>query len=84
MSSSEDQFQLKQKTDAQLHEWIVANKPGSPEYNAGIYESMRRVAIMEALLEKKEAPVRKREFIAIIIALMSLAVAIAVIIMTDQ
>lgn len=65
---------LKVKTDAELHHWIAGHKPGTDEYIAGIQELMRR----------NETPVRKRELIAIGIAIISIAVAILVVIATYQ
>jgi len=80
----DDKFKLKDKSDADLHAWLVANKPGSDEYIAGIKETMRRVAIIEELIERSEDPVRHREFIAVGIAILVLAVAIIAIVINYQ
>lgn len=80
----DDKFKLREKSDADLHAWLIYNKPGSDEYAAGIIESMRRVAIIEELIEKKETPMRHRELIAVVIAILSLAVAIIVIVINYQ
>ncbi len=69
---ADDHYRLKNKSDAELHDWACAQKPGTAKYNSGILESMRRVAIIEEALEKKEEPVRKRESIAVIIAAISI------------
>lgn len=76
----DDQFKLRDKSDTELHAWLADKKPGSEEYNAGIKETMNRIAIIEELIEKKEAPIRKRELIAIGIAIVSLAIAITAIV----
>jgi hypothetical protein len=78
----DDQFKLKGKSDTELHEWVAEHKPDTAEYVAGIHESMRRVAVIEELIEKNEEPVRKRERIAIGIAILSLAVAIVAIVLS--
>ena len=73
---ADDQYNLKNKSDTELHAWVVEHKPGTTEYVAGIQESMKRVAVIEELMEKDEAPVRKRELIATGIAIVSIAVTI--------
>lgn len=65
---------LKEKSDIELHEWITEHKPGSDLHIAAIQELMRR----------NESPVRKREMIAIGIAIISIAVAILVIVTSHQ
>ncbi len=80
MQYPDDEYKLKEKSDAELHEWVVGYKPGTAEYVAGIEESMRRVACIEELMERNEAPSRKRELIAVGIAILSLAVAIIAIV----
>lgn len=52
MKHSDDPYKLKEKTNRQLHEWLAENEQGTDEYAAGIEESMRRVALMEELMEK--------------------------------
>ena len=76
MQSPDDSYKLKEKSNAELHEWVAAYKPGTDEYLAGIQESMRRVASLEELIEKSEAPVRKRELVALGIAILALVTAI--------
>ena len=41
MSYLEDQYQLKGKSNTELHQWIAMQEPGSTEYVAGMQESMR-------------------------------------------
>jgi len=67
-----DHYKLKEKSDAELHDWLCVQKPGTAEYNSGVLESMRRVAIIEEALEKNEEPVRKRELIAVSITIISI------------
>lgn len=76
----DDKFNLKDLSDADLHAWVTVHKPGSDEYNAGIRESMNRVAAIEELMEKSEAPSRHRELIAAGIAIVALAIAIITIV----
>lgn len=78
---TDDQYKLKNKSDTELLEWITEHEPGTAENDAGIQESMRRVAVIEEIIEKTEDPVRKREWIAIGIAILSLAVAIIAIVL---
>ena len=68
------QHNLKAKSDAELHAWITGHQPISIEYISGIQELMRR----------NEAPVRKREWIVLGIAFLSLAIAIIAIIATYE
>lgn len=79
-----DKFKLKDLSDADLHAWLTKNKPGTDEYNEGIRESMNRVAIIEELIEKNEAPIRHRELIAAGIAIAALAIAIITIVVSYQ
>ena len=69
---AEDHYNLKDKSDADLHDWLCEQTPGTAEYNSGILESMRRVAVIEETLEKNDEPVRKRELIAASIAILSI------------
>ena len=78
----DDQYKLKDKSNTELREWLTEHKPGTDEYIAGEEESMRRVAIIEELIEKSEAPSRKRELIAIGIAIVALVVAIIAIVIS--
>ena len=77
---AEDHYNLKNKSDDDLHDWVCEQKPGTSEYNSGILESMRRVAIIEEALEKNEEPVRKRELIAASIAVLSIILIIIAIV----
>lgn len=74
-----DKFNLKGKSNDELHAWLTQYKPGSDEYDAGLHESMRRVASIEEMIEKTEEPARHREMIALAIAAIALVVAIIVI-----
>ena len=67
---------LKDIPDAELHEWIAVHNhdPDAADYIAGIEELMRR----------NGAPVRRREWIALAIAAVSIIVTIVVIIVTNQ
>lgn len=78
----DDQYKLKDKSNTKLREWLTEQKLGTDEYIAGEEESMRRVAIIEELIEKSEAPSRKRELIAIGIASVALVVAIIAIVIS--
>ncbi len=69
---TEDQYNLKDKSDSELSEWLRKQKPGTNEYIAGEREILRRVAVIEELIEREEAPSRKREWIAIGIAALAL------------
>ena len=80
---AEDRYRLKDKSDADLHDWVCENEPGTAEYNAGVLESMRRVAIIEEALEFNENPSRKREAIAAIIAVLSIIIIIVSIIFLE-
>jgi hypothetical protein len=77
-----DKFKLKNKSDTDLQDWLIEQKPGTDEFIAGEEETMRRVAIIEEQMEKAEAPSRKRELIAVIIATVSLAIAIIAIVLS--
>ena len=77
-----DKYKLKDKSDTDLHDWLIEQKPGTDEYHAGEEESMRRVAVIEEQIEKVEAPSRKRELIAVSIAIVSLAITITAIVLS--
>ena len=79
---TEDQYNLKDKSDNELSEWLLKQTPGTIEYSAGEKEAIRRVAVIEELMEKSEKPVRRRELIAIGIAIISLVTAIIVIVLS--
>lgn len=76
----DDKYKLKDKSLAELRAWLAEQVSGTDEYNAGIEESMRRVAFMEELLEKKEAPILRREWIALVIAVLAIVAVIATIV----
>ncbi len=80
MSYLDDQYELKDKSNAELHNWIALQKQGSKEYVAGIQESMRRVAAMEQEMEKNEAPVWRRESIAMGVSILAIAIFIIAIV----
>ncbi len=69
-----DQYNLKEKSDAELHEWIAGHESTTIEYLAGIQE----------LMERNDAPVNRREWIAIGIAIISIAVAVTAIVVTYE
>ncbi len=76
-----DHYKLKDKSDAELHDWVCEQKPGTAKYNSGILESMQRVAIIEEAIEKIENPARKRLLIAASLAIISIVAAITLIIL---
>ena len=67
---------LKDMSSAELHKWIAVHNhdPDAEDYIAGIEELMRR----------NEAPIRKHEMIALLIAAISIIVTIVVIVVTNQ
>ena len=67
-----DHYKLKEMSDADLHDWVCSHAPGTAEYNSGVLESMRRVAIIEEVIEKNRNPARNREITAVIIAVLSI------------
>lgn len=79
-----NQYNLNEKSNSELREWIAEHKPESAEYNAGIVESMRRVATMEELIEKVEAPICKRECTAAVIAVLFIAATIITIVLAYE
>lgn len=78
-----DKYKLKDKSDRELHDWLIKQKSGTDEYLAGEKESLRRVAIIEEQIEKAEAPSRKRELIAVTIAIVALAFIIVAIVLSN-
>ena len=80
----DDKYKLKDKSKAELRAWVAKQTPGTDKYSAGIEESMRRVAAIEELMEKKEAPVWRRELIALGIAVLAIVAAIAAIVRMNQ
>ena len=76
----DDHYSLRSRSDSELHDWVIEHKPGTDEYVAGIHESMRRVAIIEELIEKREAPCRRRECVAVVLAVVSIIAAIVVVV----
>ena len=79
-----DRYNLNDKSDAELHAWLTQQKPGSDAYHAGEEEALRRVARIEELIERSEEPVRKREKIALFIAIIALAAFITYTVLTYQ
>jgi hypothetical protein len=77
-----DQYNLKDKSDKELSEWLRKQTPGTNEYLAGEKEIMRRVAVIEEQMEKAEEPSRKREWIAIGIAALALVIAMIAIVVS--
>ena len=82
MSYQDDQYNLKDKSNTELHDWIAGYKLGTAEYIAGVEESMRRVARMEELMEKSELPIWKRELTAMTIASLAIVAAIIAIVIS--
>jgi hypothetical protein len=81
---SSEQYNLQDKSDTELHAWLAQQKPGTDAYHAAEEETMRRVARIEELIERSEAPVRKREKIAVIIAVLALAAFITYTVLSYQ
>jgi len=79
-----DQYKLRDKSNSELREWIAEHKPDTAEYIAGIEESMRRVATLEEIIEKNQAPVCKRECTAAVIAIFFIAVTILTIVLAYE
>ena len=77
-----DKYNLKSKSDANLLKWLTEQTPGSKEYIAGEEESIRRIVIIEEKIEKAEEPIRKREFIIVSIAIVTLAITIIAIVLS--
>jgi len=73
---AEDHYNLTDKSDADLHDWLCEQEPATAEYNSGVLESMRRVAVLEEAIEKTDEPVRRRELIAVSIAILTIIVII--------
>ncbi len=65
-----DYYNLKGKSDTELHEWLAGHESKSDEYLAGI----------EELMERNDAPASRREWIAMSIAVISIAVAVLAIV----
>ena len=79
-----DQYNLKNISNGELRKWIAEHKPDTAEYIAGIEESMRRVATIEEIIEKKQAPICKRECTAAVIAILFIAVTILTIVLAYE
>lgn len=79
-----DQYKLRDKSNSELRKWIAEHKPDTAEYIAGIEESMRRVATIEEIIEKNQAPVCKRECTAAVIAILFIAVTILTIVLAYE
>lgn len=80
----DDKYKLKDKSKAELRAWVAEQTPGTDKYHAGIEESMRRVAAIEELIEKKEAPIWRRELIALGVAVLAIVAAITAIVRMYQ
>lgn len=74
------QYKLNEMSNSELRRWVSEQDQGTAEYTAGIEESMRRVAAMEEVMEKNEAPIWRRECVAIGIALLAVVMAILAIV----
>lgn len=79
-----DQYKLRDKSNSELRKWIAEHKPDTAEYIAGIEESMRRVATIEEIIEKNQAPICKRECTAAVIAILFIAVTILTIVLAYE
>ena len=79
-----DQYKLKDKSNDKLREWVTEHNSDTDEYNAGIEELMRRVATIEEVMERSEAPIYRRECIAAVIAMLFIAATIFVIVLTYE
>ena len=75
-----DRYKLKDKSNKELRDWLTEQAPGTDEYHAGEEESMRRVAAIEEAMESAEEPSRKREMIAIGVAIVSLVIVMVVVV----
>ncbi|NOQ89853.1 MAG: hypothetical protein GQ549_02795 [Gammaproteobacteria bacterium] len=69
-----DQYKLKEKSDAELHGWLAGHESDTPEYLAGIRE----------LMERNDAPVNRREWIAMGAAIISIIVAIIAVVLMSE
>ncbi len=69
-----DDYNLKGKSDSELHEWLAGHESTSVEYLAGIQE----------LMERNDAPVNRREWIAMSLAIISIAVTVIVVVFMYQ
>jgi hypothetical protein len=69
-----DRYKLKNKSDSELHQWLAGHESSSVEYLAGIQE----------LMERNDAPANRREWIIMGIAILSIAVAIFIIIVSYE
>lgn len=74
-------YKLRDKSDAELQVWLTQQKPGSRKYRIGLEETMRRVALLEGVIEEAEESSRHREAIALIIAVAAIALIITGIIL---
>ena len=66
-----DDYNLKGKSDSELHEWLAGHDSTSVEYLAGIQE----------LMDRNDAPVNRREWMVMSLAVISIAVAIIVVVL---
>lgn len=66
-----DVYNLKGKSDSELHEWLAGHESTSVEYLAGIQELMKR----------HDAPFNRHEWIAMSLAIIFIAVVIIVVVL---
>lgn len=82
-SMPKDQYNLKAMSDSQLYAWLSQQSQHSDEYNAGIRETMNRIAIAEETFERKD-PVHRREKIAILVAVIAIVIAITAVVVSFE
>jgi len=63
-------YNLKDKSDIELHGWIAGHKPDSDEYFAGIQE----------LMDRNDAPANRREWLVMVVAILAITVTIMAIV----
>ena len=69
-----DNYNLKGRSDSELHAWLAGYESTSVEYLAGIQE----------LMEGNDAPVNGREWIAMSLAIISIVVTVIVVVLMYQ
>ena len=77
-----DEYGLKSKSDSELYQWLSLQKEGSEEYNAGIRETMERIAIVEERAERDD-PALGREKFAIFVAFLAIVITIVTIVISQ-
>ena len=78
---SKDVYNLNSMSDGELYNWLSQQQEHSEEYNAGINETMNRIAIAEETFDRKD-PVHKRELIVIAVAFAVLVLIIIAIVLS--